>query len=134
MRTYRVSRIKALAVLDEQFDRVPDFDLPAHWERWSEQYRERIYRAEAVVRLSPLAQDLIGYYMGAAAARAVRETGSAPDADGWVRAVVPVGSLTQARMELFRFGPDVEVLEPTELRALMAESADAVRTLYQTDA
>jgi predicted DNA-binding transcriptional regulator YafY len=33
-------------------------------------------------------------------------------------------------MELFRFGPDVEVLEPSELRTLMAEAAAQVGQLY----
>ena len=133
MRTYRVSRIKALATLDESFERDDQFDLAAYWRSWSEEYRERLYRAEAVVRLAPLAQDLIGYYMGPVAARAARETAGPPDENGWVRVVLPIESLTHARHELFRFGADLEVLEPAELRAFMAEQARAVTAIYDAD-
>ncbi len=130
MRTYRVSRIRALATLDDRFERESEFDLAAYWESWSEQYRARLYQAEAVVRLSPLAQDLIAYYMGPVVARAARESAGPPDENGWVRVVIPVESHTHVRHELFRFGPDVEVLEPPELRAYLTEQAQLVHRLY----
>ncbi|WP_020578524.1 WYL domain-containing protein [Actinopolymorpha alba] len=133
VRTYRIARIRTLTPLDARFDRALDFDLAAYWQDWSERYRERLYRAEAVVRLSPFAQDLIPYYLGPVAARAARETAGPPDEAGWVRAVIPVESIRHAKLAFFRFGPEVEVLEPTELRDLMRETAEAVHRMYAAD-
>ncbi|MEQ7126780.1 WYL domain-containing protein [Actinopolymorpha sp. B11F2] len=130
MRTYRISRIVALTTRDEHFERVDDFDLAAYWQDWSDQYRERLYRGEAVVRFSERGLFLLGYYLGPVAARAARANAGPPDAEGWVRTVIPIESLTHARHELLQFGIDAEVLEPVELRTLLAETAQAVARLY----
>jgi predicted DNA-binding transcriptional regulator YafY len=130
MRTYRISRIVALTTRDVQFERADDFDLATYWQDWSDQYRERLYRGEAVVRLSERGMFLLGYYLGPVAARAARANAGPPDDEGWVRTVIPIESLTHARHELLRFGVDAEVLEPAELRTLLAETAQAVARLY----
>ncbi|MEQ7006183.1 WYL domain-containing protein [Actinopolymorpha sp. B17G11] len=130
MRTYRISRIVALTTRDEHFARVDDFDLATYWQDWSDQYRERLYRGEAVVRFSERGLFLLGYYLGPVAARAARANAGPPDAEGWVRTVIPIESLTHARHELLQFGVDAEVLEPAELRTLLAETAQAVALLY----
>jgi predicted DNA-binding transcriptional regulator YafY len=130
MRTYRVSRIIALSSRNDHFERAPDFDLAAYWQEWSDRYRERLYRGEAVVRFSERGMFLVGYYLGPVAARAARASAGPADSEGWVRAVIPIESLTHARHELLQFGVDAEVLEPTELRTLLAESAQAVARLY----
>ncbi|MGW5363154.1 helix-turn-helix transcriptional regulator [Actinopolymorpha pittospori] len=132
-RSYRVSRMRAVVTLESRFERDQDFDLAAYWDTWSEQYRARLYHSEAVVRLSPLARDLVPYYLGPFAARAVRETAGPPDEHGWVQVTLPIESPTHARMEFFRFGPDLEVLQPSELRELMVRSAADVTRLYVGD-
>ncbi|WP_092657072.1 helix-turn-helix transcriptional regulator [Actinopolymorpha singaporensis] len=129
-RSYRVGRIRALTLRPDRFERAADFDLAAYWAAWAEDYRARLFRSEAVVRLSPLARDLVPYYLGPHAARALRETAGPPDEYGWVRATLPIETPTHARMEFFRFGPDLEVLEPPELRDLMVRSAAEVTRLY----
>ncbi|MGH3487837.1 MAG: helix-turn-helix transcriptional regulator, partial [Actinopolymorphaceae bacterium] len=130
LRTYRVSRIIALTVRGETFERAADFDLAAYWQEWSDRYRERLYRDEAVVRFSERGWFLLGYYLGPVAARAARASAGPPDDEGRVRTVIPIESLTHACHELLRFGVDAEVLEPTELRTLLAETAQAVAHLY----
>lgn len=122
--------MRAVATLESRFERDQDFDLAAYWDTWSEQYRARLYHSEALVRLSPLARDLVPYYLGPFAARAVRETAGPPDEQGWVQVTLPIESPTHARMEFFRFGPDLEVLQPSELRELMVRSAAEVTRLY----
>jgi predicted DNA-binding transcriptional regulator YafY len=39
-------------------------------------------------------------------------------------------SLSEAQRELLRFGPDLEVIEPVELRTRIAETAREVAALY----
>lgn len=129
-RTYRISRVLALEVRPNTFERPDAFDLASFWAAYSEEFQARLYPEEATVRMSPLAYDLVGYYLGAAVARRVRETATEQDEDGWRQATVPIESLAHARLELFRFGNDLEVLEPPELRALMAETATAVHAIY----
>ncbi|HJQ46235.1 MAG TPA: YafY family protein [Amycolatopsis sp.] len=119
-RTYRVSRVLELAELDDTFERPTGFDLAAYWRDWSEQFERRMYPRVAVVRLSPLGRDLVPFYLGAVGARAVRDSGAEPDEDGWFRVELPVEPGAPALGELLRFGPELEVLEPAELRAQVA--------------
>jgi predicted DNA-binding transcriptional regulator YafY len=62
--------------------------------------------------------------------RAATEISSAVDADGWHTATMPVGSIHQACVELLRFGADVKVLEPLELRTTMAAVVARMNAIY----
>src|ERR1700733_6343534 len=82
-RTYRVDQILDLRVLDEEFGVPEGFELAGYWQGYLADFRAHLHRADAVVRLAP-----------AAAARlsgAARLAGAA-EADGWVRALVPIES------------------------------------------
>lgn len=62
--------------------------------------------------------------------RAATQIEPEADAQGWYRAQMPVGSIRQARVDLLRFGAEVEVLEPPELRTKMAEIAVGMGMIY----
>jgi predicted DNA-binding transcriptional regulator YafY len=127
---YRVSRVDAVALLDERFERPDAFDLRRFWLDWSVRLRETLYRGgTATVLAGPRALRL-WWMLGPVAERALRDTASAPDADGWVRVVLPIESLEHARVELGRFGADAEVLDPPELRALMRATAEETLRRY----
>lgn len=130
-RTYRVSRILELEALDERFERPVGFDLAAFWEAWSAHFPSRLYRGEAVIRLSPRGCELAPYYLDPAMARAARERAEPPGRDGWTRTVIPIVSIREAHGHLLRLGAEVEVLEPQELRGRMAETAAALGRMYQ---
>jgi predicted DNA-binding transcriptional regulator YafY len=100
MRVYRVSRIASVRPLDEPCERPAGFELSAYWQEWSRAFEDSLPRIEVTVR----------------------------DAKG-VRTMT-FESLGQAHRELLRFGPDVEVLAPPELRARIAETAREVAALY----
>ncbi|MER7008288.1 YafY family protein [Dactylosporangium sp. NPDC000555] len=128
---YRISRIDEIAVRDEAFERPADFDLRRYWLEWSDRLQQTLYSGGfATVRLGPRAAR-IWWMLGPVAERALRETGE-PDGDGWLRVVMPIESFEHARIDLGRFGPDVEVLEPPELRELMRATAE--ETLRRYDA
>lgn len=128
-RTYRVARILTLETLPGRFAPPEGFDLGEFWHRYAKEFRERMYTAEVVIKLAPGRSDLLAYTMGAdvvGAALAAAE----PDPEGWVTLTLPVESINHSRWLLLRMGADVEVLEPPELRALMAETAAELAKLY----
>ncbi len=129
-RTYRVSQIRSLAVLDEGFARPEGFDLAAHWESYVDDFDARRHVGVAEIRVSPGVLRRLPDLVQAAVARAVADTG-VPDADGWTRATVPVEDGEQAHRELLRLGAEVEVLGPEPLRRRMSEAAAALAALYR---
>lgn len=131
-RTYRVDRVRELETLEEEFERPADFDLAAFWRAYLERFHGGMFTGEAVVRFSPEAMTRLVHLLTPAVIRAARDNAGEPDADGWVRTVIPIESIRHAHAELMRFGGDAEVLEPAELRERMAASARAVVEIYRS--
>ncbi len=131
LRTYRVDRIVAVEPHEETFDREPDFDLPAYWHAQAEAFLRSMLRAEVRIRLSPAGlrqlkhrSDIpFGY------AEAVAAAGE-PDEQGWVTTRLPVECVDVAYTQLLGLGPEVEVLDPPDLRARLAEAAARAAALY----
>lgn len=130
VRTYRVSRVLDLTKLDDGFERPAGFDLSAYWQAWSDQFQRRLYGAEAVIRLSPRALELLPYFFNPVAVDAARAQAEPPDAAGWVRTSLPIESLQHAYRELLRLGADAEVLAPPELRERIAGTAKDLMEIY----
>lgn len=128
-RTYRVSRVRDVETLDETFERPGGFDLREHWAAYQRDYAERVYRDRATVRLSPAGRELL-FLVGPIAARSARSAMSAPDADGWVTTTVPIESVRHGLHALLQLGADVEVLDPPQLRELMARTARDLAARY----
>ena len=122
-RTYRVDQILDLAVLAESGTIPERFSLAGYWQSYTKEFLAGLHRADAVVRLSPAAAArLTGRDADAVAATGVQEP------DGWTRAVLPIESADLAVGGFLT--PDIEVLEPPELRALVAARARAIAALY----
>jgi predicted DNA-binding transcriptional regulator YafY len=128
-RTYRVSRIRTAARLAEGFERPDGFDLETHWAVYQRDYERRIFRDTATIRVSEQGRSLL-FLIGSAAARAGHQAMQPPDADGWMRTVVPIESVRHASHALMQLGAEVEVLEPAELRELVGASAQAMARRY----
>jgi predicted DNA-binding transcriptional regulator YafY len=128
-RTYRISRILELEPA-EKFERPADFDLVRYWREWSEQFERRMYPRIAVVRMSARARALTPFYLGAVGARALCDAAE-PDEDGWSCVELPVESHDAALGELLRFGPEVQVVEPRELREQVAEAVRKMVSFYR---
>ncbi|MGH3433778.1 MAG: helix-turn-helix transcriptional regulator [Thermocrispum sp.] len=128
--TFRVGRIRALRVVGE-FERGDDFDIAAFWARFSARFERRLYPRTALVRLSAFGRQLAPLYLGAVGARAVEAADSPVDDDGWQRLELPVEGGPPALGELLRFGPEIEVLEPPELRADVAAAAARMAAAYR---
>ncbi|MCW6010711.1 transcriptional regulator [Micromonospora sp. CPCC 205371] len=126
--TYRVNQIRELTVLPETFAWPSDFDLAAYWRAHIAEFRTRLHKSEALVRLSPDALELLPHLMG----RAVADAAAAgePQEDGWVLARVPIETEAHAEREFLRLGARVEVLEPASLRTRLATTVSTLSTLY----
>lgn len=130
VRTYRVWQILHLHALDERFERPDDFDLAAHWQRYLADFEARLRRGEAVVRLSPRGLERLDDLMTPGVVAAARNTAGPPDAEGWTTVTLPIESVAHALGEFLRLDADVEVLEPAELRARMADTARVLAERY----
>jgi predicted DNA-binding transcriptional regulator YafY len=128
-RTYRISRILELSVLNHAFERPAGFDLEAYWRAGAQRVEADLNQNRAMVRLSPWGQRMLGA-LTSPYVRSETVIDPEADAEGWRRAVVPVGSVRQACVELLRFGLELEVLGPPELRAKMAELSAGLGALY----
>ena len=128
VRAYRVSSMLDVEPFNKPFERPPDFDLAGFWRAWAERFQAELYGGQAI-RLSPRGQRLDAVLGPAAAQMTI--PGASPDAGGWKTMILPIESIELAVSDLLRLGPDVEALEPPELRQRMAEAAAALAALYQ---
>jgi predicted DNA-binding transcriptional regulator YafY len=116
IRSYRVSRIRDAAVLDDTFVRPADFDLAAFWEHSAETFRERLPRFPVVARVRPDALPLLQLMMRFGAI----------DAISGDLVTMHFDSEEVARVTLLGFGSAVAVIEPESLRDAIAAEARAV--------
>lgn len=129
LRTYRVSRVQELVLLDEQFDRPEGFELARFWNESVAEYESNIPTIEVVVAASPAALDRLGDPMRDGGGTLVDH---AAMADGRTRCRVTFDTFEDAYDDLVRLGAEVEVLEPEELRTRLAATAGAMLRLYAT--
>jgi predicted DNA-binding transcriptional regulator YafY len=130
--TYRVAQIRSLTVLDEGFQRPTGFDLAAYWADYLTDFDSRRHVDTATVRISPDLRERLVDTVEPAFQRAVAETASAPDEDGWVTAVVPIEKPDHAHRLLLGFGADIEVLAPASLRERITTSVAALARTYSS--
>ncbi|MFI6271313.1 helix-turn-helix transcriptional regulator [Micromonospora zamorensis] len=131
-RTYRVDRVTGVEVGEESFERDEGFDLAGHWREQAGSFLRTVLRAEVTVRLSPAGLRQLRHLVDAPFVydELVAAAG-APDGQGWVVGQLPVESVEVAYHQLLGLGPEVEVLDPPELRRLFTDAADRFRALYR---
>jgi predicted DNA-binding transcriptional regulator YafY len=130
VRSYRVARIRCLDVLPERFERPEGFDLAGWWQVNSRELAWRLFRGEAVVRLSPRGRELLPVLLGTAQARAAADSACPPDSSGWTQVVVPIESVDHGVADFLRLGAEAEVLAPEELRLRIAGAVHTLAGVY----
>ena len=122
LRTYRVSRIEDARALDEAVERPPDFDLAEYWTTSSQRFARERLRYAATLRIDPTSARWILAYQNAAVV-ADADPGDRVD---WVTVVVHFDAEDEAAFVVCGLGSRVDVIEPKELRARVANEAAAV--------
>lgn len=128
-RTYRVSNVRGLEVLNAPARRPRRFDLARFWGEWVKDFEKRLLNERAEVKLSPTGRRILRD-VSPAAAEAVAAKHAACKPAGWVRAEIPIESIEHAVRQLLRLGAETEVLGPPALRAAIAAEAKAVAARY----
>jgi predicted DNA-binding transcriptional regulator YafY len=129
-RTYRVSNIRELEILNVQAQAPARFDLAKYWSSWSRDFEARMFSERALVKLSPRGRRLLRE-VSPAAHEAVETKHRACKPEGWVKAEIPIEGAALAARQLLRLGADVEVLGPPALRKAIAHEAQTVAALYR---
>lgn len=119
LRTYRVSRMRDLAVTETSFARPDDFELATYWRQSQDAYAAMLPSYQVRLRIRGDAQ--IRGRWAFARSRSFSEV----DGDGWVEAEFDTEDW-ESGLDLVRaLGSDVEVLQPERLRRQVV--ADAQR-------
>ena len=129
IRTFRLSGIIAMLVLDEHFQRPRDFDLSAYWAETTVQFEKDIYVGSARVRATELGLKRLKE-ISQTVKDAVEAAAPVPDETGWAELTVPIEEIGWATREMRRVGSEIVVLEPPELRARIAAEARKMAALY----
>jgi predicted DNA-binding transcriptional regulator YafY len=130
MRTFRVSRVQAVKLLDEPALRPDDFDLATRWAESSSEYIDSWPTIDVTVRIRAERLWLVQHIVEPGAATRALASAGQPDADGWVTATMGFESAEVAAHDLLRFGADLVAVDPPELRDRLAAIATAMVARY----
>ncbi|NUR72982.1 MAG: YafY family transcriptional regulator [Hamadaea sp.] len=120
-RTYRVSRIRSADRVGEQFDRPEGFVLAEYWAQSAAEFDRSILHATVRVRVPGRVLPDLARHLGRTSVEGLGAIGP-PGSDGWVEVELLVETVHIAHHQLIALAPDVEVLDPPELRAALAET------------
>lgn len=123
-RTYRVSRVQDAELLDERFERPPEFNLAEHWSSSIAAYEADVPRLAVTVRIDPRRVWMLAMLCGAAAVQGAIRL-EADDPEGWTHLRIEIDWPDEAANRLVGLGGVAEVLEPAAVRQEVAELARA---------
>jgi predicted DNA-binding transcriptional regulator YafY len=130
VRVYRVSNILELEVLDAVFERPESFDLADFWRDRLAEFDAARLSGTATLRIAAALVERLPDVGDQALTQAVA-TGTVEES-GAVTATLPIESPGHAATHLIRYGDEVEVLAPPELRAALIALATRVLNRYPT--
>jgi predicted DNA-binding transcriptional regulator YafY len=116
LRTYRVSRFRQVALLDEHFQRDSTFDLPTYWREHLDDFRDALSEYTVTLRIHAsrisFATSLLpGRY------QVIAEDGD------WNTVKFQIESMDLARMLVFGLGKHAVVVDPPDLRQSVLDAA-----------
>jgi predicted DNA-binding transcriptional regulator YafY len=130
VRTWRISSIQEAVLLDKPVQRPPRFDLAASWRESVRRFEAGVYTGEAVVAATRRGlADLrrINAALALAVARAPVPRGE----DDRVELRIPIESVPHAAGQLLRLFPEVQALQPPELRQELRRRSAAAARAYR---
>lgn len=111
-RTYRVSRMEGIKLLNAASDRPADFDLASYWRSSTKAFQEERQRYYATLRLEPRAAKLIQDWQITSPVDEEEASGTT----GWLTLRVQFNHEEEACFFVLGFGSRVDVIGPETLR------------------
>jgi predicted DNA-binding transcriptional regulator YafY len=125
LRTYRVSRIHSVRLLETSFSRRPDYDLPSYWRAHAQSLGNLPFEYSCVLRIHPERISFIKWLMPGR-----WELIKDANDKGWMTISLAMDSNLLAEMLVFGLAGFVEVVEPAELKdAVVAKARDVLEHL-----
>jgi predicted DNA-binding transcriptional regulator YafY len=125
-RTYRVSRIANVEITDEPCVRPSDFDLSAYWKASAVEFDAKLPRYYATLKVSQSGLPWVWYRIR----RSRIETQEGPDDAGLTTFRLRFDVEEEAMVFTLGLGDSAFVVEPSELRARVADAAARIVALY----
>jgi predicted DNA-binding transcriptional regulator YafY len=123
-RIFKVSNIVEQKVRETTFEPPVNFDLAAYWQEALVRFEIELRSGTATIRATATGFLRLSQ-LGAYGLQAVKSA-EPPAADGWARCQFPIENIEQAALLFLGIGPEIEVLEPSTLRARISEMAKAL--------
>ncbi len=128
VRTYRLSAVKTLRVLDSGFRRPKAFDLALWWQETSARFEAGLHPMKARVAVSPRA---LGWLRNARTPFTPDDRQPAlPLPEGWVLVRLPIESVEHGARRLLGFGGEAFALEPSALVRAVKGELETLRARY----
>jgi len=128
MRTFRVSRMRRVAVLAVEFERPARFDLVAHWQASTAELDRKRSGYRTVLSLKAEASRRIQTWC---VTREAKTEGARKAGEGWEAREVDFDDEKQARFFVLGLGSAVRVLEPEPLRSWVDTEAKEMAAASQ---
>ncbi|MBF6548902.1 helix-turn-helix transcriptional regulator [Nocardia brasiliensis] len=132
VRSYRVSRIVSAEPNGESFTRPDDFDLSAHWSAAADDFAQSMLRVRSRCRIAATHLRLLRLWHEPAAVAEALGSATEPDAEGWVELTLASEAWDVLAHAILPLGEFIEVLDPPELRARLAETAARMHARYHS--
>ena len=129
-RLFRLSRVESAELLEHRFERPADFDLAAAWAERRQAFLDSLPNYVVTVLVAPEAEPLLSMLDEGAPALPLPDDVER-DEQGWARLRLRFERSTEGTARhLLQLGAGVEVLDPPELRDVMAREAVALARRY----
>jgi predicted DNA-binding transcriptional regulator YafY len=131
MRTYRINQIVNITPTTTSFVPDPTFDLPAAWDTFLDQFRDRLNVVTASVRLTRTGRDWLRAEGDPAITAALAHSISTGTDDDQPQVVqLPFESIERAASDILRLGLDAEAIDPPELVEHIARTVTELDSRY----
>lgn len=127
LRTYRLASMLGLTPGSRTFKRPRGFDLARIWQESAARFEAELRKLHARLRVSPRA---LKWFANARIPVTAWPRAKPPQGD-WCEVKMPLESIEQGVRQLLSFGPEVEVVEPAELRRELLRQAKQVLAVYR---
>lgn len=128
-RTYRISRLQQVEILDEACQRPTKFDLAGFWQQSTSDFKASLPRYRVCLRVAPGFLEQLRFPARYARVESITEP-ETPDPKGWKLASLCFENKNDAVAGILSFGTQVEILDPPELRAQVLGLAQRVVQFY----